>query len=36
MEVVRTIERVRCRSGDTDSPVRIMACGEREDTVVGG
>ena len=36
MEVVRTIERVRCRSGDTDSPVCITACGEGEGTVVGG
>ena len=36
MDVVRAIEGVGCRSGDTDSPVRITACGEGEGTVVGG
>ena len=36
IEVVRAIEGVGCRSGDTDSPVRITACGEEDGTVVGG
>ena len=36
MEVVRVIEGVGCRSGDTDSPVCITACGEVESTVVRG